>query len=137
METCNRGWLQRRRANADDGHEAAGARALLAIGEEEVGTASGAEVAHENVLGAKAELEKLGAVGFAKIEIDVLRRGLVAGRGHVEPLDGVGLVAGVKFVEPGGGVGELREEFDGDFDADFVAAAADGGAKGGEEVRGA
>jgi len=109
---------------------------LFAVGEEKIGAAGGAEVARENVLGAETEFEKLGAVGFAKVEEDVFGRRLVAGRGHVEPLDGIGLVAGAEFVEPGGGVGELREELSGDFDADFVAAASDGRAKGGEEVGG-
>jgi hypothetical protein len=109
---------------------------LFAIGEEEVGAAGGAEVARVDVLGAEAEIEKLGAVGFAKVEENVLGRRLVAGRGHVEPLDGVGFVAGAKFVEPGGGIRELREKLGGDFDADFVATAADGGAESGEEVGG-
>lgn len=61
-------------------------------------------------------------------------RGLVAGRHHVEPLDGVGLVAGAELVEEVGGVGELREELAGDFGTDLVAAGADRGADGSEEV---
>ncbi len=60
----------------------------------------------------------------------------MAGRHHVEPLDGVGLVAGAEFVEVVGGVRELGEELGGDLCADFVAAAADGRADGGEEVAG-
>ena len=59
----------------------------------------------------------------------------MAGRHHVEPLDGIGFVAGAKFVEPFGGGCELREELGGDFGADFVAAAADGRANRGEEIR--
>ena len=58
----------------------------------------------------------------------------MAGRHHVEPLDGVGLVSGTEFVEVGGSVRELGEELGGDFCADFVAARADAGADSGEKV---
>ena len=58
----------------------------------------------------------------------------MAGRNHVEPLDGIGLIAGAELVEPFGGIEELGEELSGDFGADFVAAASDGRADGGEEV---
>lgn len=74
--------------------------------------------------------EELGAIGFAEVEEDVFRRRLVAGRGHVEPLERIGLVAGAKLVEIRGGVGELREELRGDFSADFIATGADAGADG-------
>ena len=60
----------------------------------------------------------------------------MAGRHHVEPLDGIGLVAGAEFVEPFGGFGKLGEELGGDFRADFVTATANGRADGGEEVGG-
>jgi len=78
----------------------------------------------------------LGAIGFAEVEKDVFRRGLVAGGHHVQPLDGIGFVAGAKLVEPFGGFEELGEELGGDFGADFVAATSDGGADGGEKVGG-
>ena len=84
----------------------------------------------------EASGKKLGSIGFAEIEEDVLGRGLVAGGHHVEPLDGVGFIAGAELIEPFRGFGELREELGGDFGADFVAATADGWADGGEEVGG-
>ncbi len=123
-------------AEADDGKVAAGLRGLFAVAEEEAGVAGGAEIADENVLGAEAGGEELGAIGFFQVEEDVFWRGLVARGHHVEPLDGIGFVAGAEFVEPFGGVGELGVELDGDFGADFVTAAADGGADGGEQVGG-
>jgi hypothetical protein len=109
---------------------------LFAVAEEKVAATSGTEIAYENVGGAKAGTEKLGAIGFAEVEEDVLGRRLVAGRHHVEPLDGIGFVAGAEFVEPIGGFGELGKELGGDLGADFVAATTDGGANGGEEVGG-
>ena len=123
-------------AEADDGEEATGLGALFAVAEEEIGAAGGAEVADEDVLGAEAGGEELGAIGFFQVEEDVFGRGLVAWGHHVEPLDGIGFVAGTEFVEPFGGVGELGVELDGDFGADFVTAAADGGTDGGEELGG-
>ena len=123
-------------AEADDGEDAAGLGALFAVAEEEVRAAGGAEVADEDVLGAEAGGEELGAIGFFQVEEDVFGRGLVAWGHHVEPLDGIGFVAGAEFVEPFGGVGELGVELDGDFGADFVTAAADRGADGGEQVGG-
>jgi hypothetical protein len=124
------------RPDGDDGQEAAGFRTFLAVAEEEVAAAGGAEIADEDVGGEDAGAKELGAIGFAEIEEDVFGRGLVAGGHPVEPLDGIGFVASAEFVEPFGGFGELREELGGDFGADFVAAAADGWADGGEEVGG-
>jgi hypothetical protein len=124
------------RAEAYDGEEAGRVGALFTVTEEEVGAAGGAEVAREDVLGAEACAEELGAVGSFQIEVNVFSRGLVS-RGHpIEPLDGVGFVAGAEFIEPGGGVGELGVELNGDFGADFVAARTDGGADSGEKVGG-
>ena len=107
---------------------------MFAVGEEEVGAAGGAEVDGVDVLGAEAGDQELGAVGFAEVQEDAFGRGLMAGRHHVEPLDGVGLVAGAEFVEVVGGVWELGEELGGDFGADFVAAGANAWADGGEEI---
>ena len=121
-------------AECDYGHEAAGGGALFAVGEEKVGVAGSAEVDGMDVWGAEVGGHELRAVGFAEVEEDAFGRGLVAGRHHVEPLDGIGLVAGAEFVEVGGGVRELRKELGGDFGADFVAAGADAGADSGEEV---
>jgi len=121
--------------DADDGEEAAALGAFFAIAEEEIAAAGGAEIANEDVGSAEASTEKLGAIGFAEIEEDILGRRLVAWGPHVEPLDGIRLVAGAKFVEPFGGFGELGLKLGGDFGADFVATAADGRADGGEEVR--
>ncbi len=108
--------------------------AFFAVAEEEVAAAGGTDIADEDIVSGEAGTEELGTIGFAEVEEDVLRRGLVAGGHHVEPLDWIGLVAGAEFVEPLGGFGELREELGGDFGADFVAAASNGGADGGEEV---
>jgi len=110
--------------------------AFLAVAEEEVAAAGGTEIADEDVRGAEAGAQELGAIGFAEVEKDVLGRGLVAGGHPVEPLDGIGFVAGAKFVEPLGGFGELGKKLGGDFGAHFVAAAADGWADGGKEVGG-
>ena len=111
-------------------------RALFAVAEEEIGLAGGADVADEDVLGAEAGGEELGAIGFFQVEEDVFGRGLVAWGHHVGPLDGIGFVTGAEFVEPAGGAGELGVELSSDFGADFVTAAADRGADGSEQVGG-
>jgi hypothetical protein len=123
-------------ADADYGEKAAGLGALFTVAEEEVGAAGGAEVACEDVLWGEAGGQKLGAIGFLQVEVDVFGRGLVAWRHHVEPLDWIRLVAGAEFVEPVGGVGELGLELGGDFGADFIAAGADGRTDRGEEASG-
>jgi len=110
--------------------------AFFAVAEEKIALAGGAEVAYEDVGGAEAGAQELGAVGFAEVEKDVFGRGLVARGHHVQPLDGIGFVTGAEFVEPLGGFGELGEELGGNFGADFVAAAADGWADGGEKIGG-
>jgi len=76
----------------------------------------------------------LRAVGFGKIQVNIARRGLVARRRHVEPLQRIGFVAGARFIEIFGGIGELRGELGDEFGADFVAAGADGRAESGEEI---
>ena len=81
--------------------------ALLAIAEEEVAAAGGTEIADEDVWGAEARAEELGAIGFTEVEEDVFRRGLVARGHHVEPLDGIGFVASAEFIEPFRGLGKL------------------------------
>ncbi len=124
------------RVDADDGEEAAALGAFFAVTEEEVAAAGGTEIADEDVWGAEAGCEELGAIGFAKVEQNVFGRGLVAGGHHVHPLDGIRLIAGAEFVEPFGGFGKLRLKLGGNFSADFVAAAADGRADGGKEAGG-
>src|ERR1700739_1470899 len=114
--------------DADDGHKAARKRAFAAVAEEEAGVAGGAEGAYVNIFGENAGSQKLGAIGFAKIEMDVLRGRLVAGRLHVEPLERIGFFAGTGLVEIVGGIGELRGEFGDEVSGDFVAAWADRGA---------
>ena len=109
---------------------------FFAMAEEEVAAAGGAEVANEDVLGAKAGGEELGTIGFAEVEENVSRRGLVARGHHIKPLDGIGLIPSAELIEPFGGIGKLRLKLDGNFGADFVAAAADGRADDGEEVGG-
>src|SRR6267378_5576344 len=91
------------RPDANNGHESPTHGAFLAVAEEEVQAAGGTEITQEDVRGREAGIAKLSAVGFRKIEEDVLGQGLVAGRHHVEPLDGIGFVAGAEFVEPFGG----------------------------------
>ncbi len=124
------------RPHADDGEEAAALGAFLAVAEEEVAAAGGAEIGDADVRGAEASADELGAIGFAEIKKDVPRRRLMAGGHHVEPLDGIGLVAGAELVEPFRSFGKLRLKLGSDFGADFVAAAADGWADGGEKVGG-
>jgi len=110
--------------------------ASLAVAEEKVAAAGGAQAADEDVGGRDASAKKLGAISFAEVEEDVFGRGLMAWRHHIQPLNGIGLVTGAEFVEPFGGIGELGKKLGGDFGADFVAAAADGRPDGGKEVGG-
>src|SRR6266403_5508256 len=98
-------WSDSGGPDGDGGHEAAALRAFFAVAKEEVAAAGGAEIADEDVGGAEARAEKLGAIGFTEIEQDVFGRRLVAGRHHIEPLDGVGFVASTEFVEPFRGFG--------------------------------
>ena len=121
-------------AEADDGQEAAALGAFLAVAEEKVATAGGAQAADEDVGGTDASAKKLGAIGFAEVEEDVFGRGLMARRLHIQPLNGIGLVTSAEFVEPLGGIGELGKKLGGDFGADFVAAATDGWADGGKQI---
>jgi hypothetical protein len=107
---------------------------LAAVAEKQIRAAARAEIADGNTLCGDAGFEKLRAVCSAKIEADILWRGLVAGRHHVEPLERVGFVASAQLVEPFRGVRELRLEGLRNLGANFVAAAADGGADGGNEV---
>jgi hypothetical protein len=125
-----------RGADADDGQEATGLGAFFAVAEEEIAAAGGTEIADEDVLGAEAGVEELRVIGFAEIEQNIFRRGLVARWHHVEPLDGIGFVAGAELIEPFRGIRKLRLKLDGDFGANFVTAAVNGGADGGEEVGG-
>ena len=124
------------RADADDGHEAAARGAFLAVAEEEIAAAGGAEIADEDVLGAEAGAEELCAIGFAEVEQDVFGWGLVARRHPVQPLDRIGLIAGAELIEPFGSIGKLGLKLDGNLRADFVTAAADGGADGSEKICG-
>jgi hypothetical protein len=66
--------------------------------------AGGAEVAHVDIPGMQASGQELRSIGFAKIEMDVFRRRLVAGRLHVEPLERIGLFAGAGLIEIVGGI---------------------------------
>ena len=79
-------------------------------------------------------VEEQRAIGFAEIEEDVLRCGLVARWHPIEPLEGIRLVAGAEFIEPVGRVGELGDEGCGNFRAYFVAAAPDRRADGSEQA---
>jgi hypothetical protein len=108
---------------------------LAAVAEEEVGVAGGAKVADVNIFGEQAGGEELRTVGFAEIEMNVFGRGLVAGRLHIEPLEGIGFFAGERLIEIVGGIGELGGEFGDEIGGDFVAARTDGRADGGEKIR--
>lgn len=123
-------------ANADDGKQSAGERALAAMAEEEIGVAGRAKIVGENILRAQTGGQELRAVGLAKIEVNIFRRGLVAGGTHVEPLERIGLFAGARLIEIVGGIGELRGEFGDEVCGNFVAAGTDGRADGGEQMRG-
>ena len=98
--------------------------------------ARGAEVAHVDIFGEQADGNELRTIGFAQIEVDVLRRRLVAGRFHIEPLERIGLFTGAGLVEIVGGIGKLGGEFGYEVCSDFVTAGADGGADGGHEIGG-
>lgn len=119
-----------------DGHEAAGHGSFLAIAKEKIAAARRAEIIDEDALGAEAGVEQLRAIGLAEIEQNIFRWRLVAGRHHVEPLQGIRFVAGAEFVKPFGCIRKLRLELHCDFRANFVATAADGWTDGGEQVRG-
>ncbi len=123
-------------ANADHGHQAAGRAGFFAIAEEKIAAAGSAQITHDDVLGVQASVEKLRMIGFVQIEENILGRRLMAGRLHVEPLQGIGFVAGPQFIEPIRSVWELRPELGSNFRAYFVAAATDGRADGGKQVRG-
>ena len=60
----------------------------------------------------------------------------MAGRGHIEPLNGVGFVAGARLIEIIVGVGELRGEFGDKFDANLIATRTDGRTERGEKIGG-
>jgi len=117
-----------------DGHETPGLGAFFAIAEKKIVAAGGAEIADKDVFCVEASAEELGAVGLAKIEVDVFGGRLVAGGHHGEPLERVGFVAGAKLIEPFRGVGELGKEGGGDLGANLVATAADRRAKRGEQI---
>jgi hypothetical protein len=112
-------------AYSDDGHEAAGQRAFAAVAEEEIGAAGGAEIRAIDIAGTQAGGDELRAIGLAKIEANIFRGRLVAGRGHVEPLNGVGFVAGARLVEIIVSIGELSGEFGDKLDANFIATRPD------------
>ena len=96
--------------------------------------AGGAKARRKDTFFGDSGGEKLRAIGFGEIEVNVFGRGLVAGGHHVEPLERVGFFAGVRLVEIIGGIGELRGELGDEFGADFVAAGADAWTDGGEEI---
>src|SRR5215472_1944089 len=58
----------------------------------------------------------------------------MAGRLHVEPLQGIRLVAGAQFIKPFRRIRELRLELRSNFGANFVATAGDGRADSSEQV---
>lgn len=106
------------------------------MAEEQAGVAGRAEIANVDIFRDKAGSHKLRAIGFAKIEMDVFRRRLVAGRFHVEPLERIGFFAGAGLVEVVSGIGELRGEFGDKVGGDFVAARTDRRADRGKEIGG-
>ncbi len=105
------------------------------MAKKEIGAAGGAEIADKDALRVQASGEELRAIGLAEIEADIFRRGLVAGRLHVEPLERIGFVAGARFVEIFMGIGKLRGEFGDKVGGNFVATRADGRTDGGDEIR--
>ena len=54
MAACDKSKEKKELADADDGHKTATLRAFLAVAEEEVAAAGGAEIAHEDIGGAEA-----------------------------------------------------------------------------------
>ena len=126
-----------RLAEADDSHEAAGARTFFAIAEEKIAAAGGAKVADKNVFLSDARIQKLPAIGFAQVEKNVFRRGLASRRRHAEPLQWIGRISGAQLIKPLCGIRELRREGGRDFGADFVAATANRWAESDDKVCGA
>ena len=120
------------RPEGDGGEEAAGAGTLLAVAEEEVGAAGGAEIADEDIFVEEAGGQKLRAVGLAEIEANVSGGRLVARRGHIEPLERVGFFSGASLVEPVVSIVKLGAELSDELGPDFVAAATDGRTEGSE-----
>jgi len=106
------------------------------VAEEQTGVAIGAEIADEDIFGGEAGGNELRAIGFAKIEVDIFRGRLVAGRLHVEPLEGIRLFTGARLVEIVGSVGELRGEFGDEVGSDFVTAWTNRRADGGQKISG-
>src|SRR5258708_37193590 len=60
--------------DTDDGEEGAALGAFFAVAEQKVAAAGGAEIAGEDVGGAEASVEGLGAVGLAAVEAGVPER---------------------------------------------------------------
>jgi hypothetical protein len=59
----------------------------------------------------------------------------VAGRPHIEPLQGIGLIAGARFVEVFRGIGKLGRELRDQLGTNFIAARADRWTDCGQQVR--
>ncbi len=106
------------------------------MAEKQAGVAGGTEIADKDIFGLEACRQELRAIGFAEIEVDVLRRRLVARRFHVEPLERIGLFTGARLVEIVGSVGELRGEFGYEVGGDFVTARTDRRTDGGQKISG-
>jgi len=106
------------------------------VAEEQAGVAGGTEIADEDIFGLEACRQELRAIGFAEIEVDVLRRRLVARRFHVEPLERIGLFAGARLVEIIGSIGELRGKFRDEVGSNFVTARTNRRADGGQKISG-
>ena len=94
----------------------------------------GAEAGGEDVFLLKTGGEELGTISFAQVKANILRRRLVAGRHHVEPLERVGLFAAAGFVEVVGSICKLRGELGDKLGANLVAARSDGWADRREKV---
>lgn len=128
-----RDWL--RVSYADDRQEAADDAGFFAITEEKIAAASSAQIADDNAFHAQAYIKELCSICLAKIQQNVLRRRLVAGRSHVEPLQRVRFVTSAQFVKPVRSLWELRAKLRGDLSTNLIAAAADGRADSREQIR--
>src|SRR2546425_449289 len=126
-----------RLAEADDGHEVAGARTFFAIAEEKVSVAGRAKIADENIFLSDARFQKLPAIGLSQVEKNIFRRGLVSRRRHAEPLQWIGRISRAQFIKPLCGIRELRREGGRAFGAAFVATTANRRAESGDKVCGA
>lgn len=109
---------------------------FLAVAEQQIVAARGAQIADENIPWTYASIEKLRTVGSAQIEQHTFWRRLVPRRHHVEPLQRIRFIAGAQLIEEFRRIRELSQKRADNLRADLVATTADCRADGGKHIRG-